>query len=109
MAEFVETMREWYRMCGVESKDGDHGCESCPLRDIDACVSIWETDIDTLHDLEAKIEAWSREHPKTDTIREALKMCLRDTHCHGLCPYDGKENCRGHLLTDVLKVLGNVG
>lgn len=108
MAEFVETMREWRRMCDAESKDGDHGCESCPLKDDDgACVAIWETDVDTLHDLEVKIEVWSREHPKTDTVREALKMCLRRGHCHGLCPYDGKENCNNRLLTDVLKVIGN--
>lgn len=108
MAEFVETMRDWRRMCDIESKN--ETCESCPLKDDDgACVAIWETNMDTLHDLEKKVEAWSRDHPKTDTIREALKMCLRDTHCHGLCPYSGKENCRNHLLTDTLKVLGDAG
>lgn len=107
MAEFVETMRDWRRMCDAEGKDDT--CKNCPLKDDSACVSIWEADMNTLGDLEKKIEAWSREHPKTDTIREALKMCLRDTHCHGLCPYSGKENCRNHLLTDALKVLGDVG
>lgn len=107
MAEFVEVMREWRRMCDVESKN--ETCESCPLKDDNACISIWEADMNTLHDLEDKIEAWSREHPKTDTIREALKLCLRDAHCHGLCPYSNKDNCRNRLLTDVLKVLGDVG
>lgn len=107
MAEFVETMREWRRMCDAESKD--ELCESCPLKENNACVGIWETDMNALHDLEDKIEAWSRDHPKTDTIREALKLCLRDTHCLGLCPYSGKDNCRNRLLTDTLKVLGDAG
>lgn len=108
MAEFVETMREWRRMCDAESRS--ETCEGCPLKDDDGtCVGIWEIDMNTLHDLEKKIEAWSRDHPKTDTIREALKMCLRDTHCHGLCPYSGKDNCRNRLLTDTLKVLGDAG
>lgn len=104
MAEFVETMREWRRMCDAESKN--ETCESCPLKDDNACISIWEADMNTLHDLEKKVEAWSREHPKTDTIREALKSCLQHSRTCGLCPYQYKDSCRVVLLSDALKVLG---
>lgn len=105
MAEFVETMQAWRRMCDTESRS--ETCEMCPLKDNGACAGIWEANMTKLGELEEKILAWDKEHPETDAMREALKLCLRDTHCHGLCPYDGKENCRNRLLTDVLKVLGN--
>lgn len=104
MAEFIEVMREWRRMCDAESND--ERCTNCPVQDSDACVSIWEADMRTVYDLEAKIEAWSREHPKTDTIREALKSCLQPSPTCGLCPYQDKDSCRVVLLADALKVLG---
>ena len=105
MSEFVEVMKAWRRMCGAESTCDS--CKLCPAKDNDACVGIWEADMDKLPGLEEQIMKWDREHPKIDTIREALKMCLRRGDCRGLCPYDGKEDCRNRLLTDVLKVIGN--
>lgn len=105
MAEFVEAMKAWRRMCDACSKD--ESCATCPMQDNDACVGIWEANIDNMQEYENKIMKWDREHPKTDIVREALKMCLRETHCHGMCPYSGKENCRGHLLADALKVIGD--
>lgn len=105
MAEFIEAMKAWRRMCDAESNCDT--CGHCSIQDSDACTGIWAANMEKLPELEELIMKWDREHPNTDTIREALKMCLRDGHCHGLCPYDGKENCRNRLLTDALKVIGD--
>lgn len=104
MSEFVEVMKAWRRMCDVESKD--ETCAACPVKN-GGCVAIWEANMDRLPEMEEQIMKWDREHPKIDTVREALKMCLRRGDCRGLCPYDGKEDCHNRLLTDVLKVIGN--
>ena len=59
MAEFVQMMKSWKRMCNTMST-----CDECPLFDI----SCWGVQPDQLDDdfeeREKIIEKWNKEHPQ---------------------------------------------
>lgn len=63
MAEFVQTMKDWRRMCQhMEKIGGDRSCDICPLG---GCNAIYEDEGNTDYaEIEEKVAAWAAEHPE---------------------------------------------
>ena len=63
VAEFVQTMKNWRRMCNfMEEKYGNDSCDKCPLK---GCSAIYEDDGELDYpDIEKKVSAWAAEHPE---------------------------------------------
>lgn len=63
MAEFVQTMKDWRRMCQhMEKMGGDRSCDICQLG---GCNAIYEEDGSTDYaNVEEKVAAWAAEHPE---------------------------------------------
>ena len=65
MADFVQTMKNWRRMCKAQDElRGDRACYGCPLESY-GCPSIYD-DVDNADyaDVENKVNAWAAEHPE---------------------------------------------
>lgn len=66
MADFVQTMKDWRRMCDEMSSDDKYNaCVNCPLKDY-GCPAIYETEnasTDWGH-IEKVVTAWATEHPE---------------------------------------------
>jgi hypothetical protein len=61
VAEFVQTMKDWRRMCKTI---GDISCEDCKLHaDGNDCVAVYEGEMDYAK-LEKAVTAWAAEHPE---------------------------------------------
>lgn len=64
MADFVQTMKDWRRLCATRSKLHDDPCEGCPLEDF-GCSPIYEDEADTDYSVVGrKVSAWAAEHPE---------------------------------------------
>ena len=68
MADFVQTMKDWRRMCKVYTVF-KHECEGCPLENIaeHACGAIFEpefADVVNWQKLEGFVGKWATEHPE---------------------------------------------
>ena len=63
MAEFVQMMKDWRRMCQhMEKMAGDRSCDICPLG---GCNAIYEDDGNTDYaEIEEKVATWAAEHPE---------------------------------------------
>ena len=70
MADFVQTMKDWRRMCKTFTTDDDESCcEGCPIMALeiaehgcDAIFSEWADKADW-EEVEDVIETWAAEHP----------------------------------------------
>lgn len=63
MAEFVQTMKDWRRLCDAHTGDGDV-CQRCPLGKVtNGCVAIYEDEMDYAG-IEREVERWAAEHPE---------------------------------------------
>lgn len=62
MVDFVQTMKDWRRMCQhMEKIGGYRSCDICPLGE---CNAIYEDDVNTDYaNVEEKVAAWAAEHP----------------------------------------------
>ena len=66
MADFVQTMKDWRRMCKTYTTNDDSCCEGCPVVDYNehGCGAIFEMDDSTdWQRYEGAIAAWAAEHP----------------------------------------------
>ena len=68
MAEFVQTMKDWRRMCKVYTVF-KHECEGCPLENIaeHACGAIFEpefADVVDWAELKKIVDEWAADHPE---------------------------------------------
>ena len=66
MADFVQTMKDWRRMCKAYTTDNDSCCEGCPVVDFHehGCGAIFEMEDSTDWKRYADtIKAWAAEHP----------------------------------------------
>ena len=68
MAEFVQIMKDWRRMCKAYTIF-KHECEGCPLENIaeHACGAIFEpefADVVNWQRLEGIVGKWATEHPE---------------------------------------------
>lgn len=66
MSDFVQTMRDWRRMCEAYSTDDDDCCEGCPVVDYreHGCGAIFEMDGVYWEKYERAIDKWAAEHPE---------------------------------------------
>jgi hypothetical protein len=65
MADFVQTMKDWRRMCmAMEKLRPDDSCDGCPLEGY-GCPAIYEEDSSHVDyaDVEKNVTAWAAEHP----------------------------------------------
>ena len=66
MADFVQTMKDWRRMCmAMEKLRPDDSCCGCPLEGY-GCPAIYEEDSSHVDyaDVEKNVTAWAAEHPE---------------------------------------------
>ena len=67
MAEFVQTMKDWRRMCKAFTTDDDSCCYGCPVVDLHehGCEAIFEMEDSTDWErYEGQIREWAAEHPE---------------------------------------------
>ena len=67
MADFVQTMKDWRRMCKAYSTDDESCCEGCPVVDFHehGCGAIFEMeDVTDWQRYAETIAAWAAEHPE---------------------------------------------
>lgn len=67
MAEFVQTMKDWRRMCKVYTTDDESCCDGCPVADFreHGCGAIFEMEDSTDWQKYADtIMEWANEHPE---------------------------------------------
>ena len=83
MADFVQTMKDWRRMCKHYSdesmKDGQHSCvDMCPLGHNTACGIIEDALDRDIEDMANAIAQWAADHPKP--VYPAWRDWLRDLY-----------------------------
>ena len=63
MADFVQTMKDWRRMCQFMDKEyGNSSCDNCPLG---GCSAVYEMcGKENFTNMERDISAWAAEHPE---------------------------------------------
>lgn len=65
--DFVQTMKDWRRMCKAYTTDDDSCCYGCPVVDFHehGCGAIFEMDDGTDWErYEGQIREWAAEHPE---------------------------------------------
>ena len=69
-SDFIQTMKDWRRMCDVYSTNDDDCCKGCPMLDLDfdehgcdAIFSDWAKAADWKK-VEDTIDEWAAEHPE---------------------------------------------
>ena len=83
MADFVQTMKDWRRMCKTFTTDDDESCcEGCPIMALeidehgcDAIFSEWADKADW-EEVEDVIETWAAEHPEPKYPTWWKYMCM---------------------------------
>ena len=66
MAEFVQTMKDWKRMCNAMGQEDEYtACDKCDLRDFD-CPAIYEKECNSADwkHVERVVAKWAAEHPE---------------------------------------------
>ena len=65
MSDFVQTMKDWRRMCATYSTCDDDCCKGCPVLDYDnGCGEIYEMGAADWKKYENAIAKWAAEHPE---------------------------------------------
>lgn len=65
--DFVQTMKDWRRMCKAFTTDDDSCCYGCPVVDLHehGCEAIFEMEDSTDWErYEGQIREWAAEHPE---------------------------------------------
>lgn len=66
MADFVQTMKDWKRMCNAMGYEDEYSaCEKCPLKGF-GCPAIYEKECDGINwdFIEKEVTKWAAEHPE---------------------------------------------
>lgn len=66
MADFVQMMKDWKRMCNAMGQEDEYtACDKCNLRDFD-CPAIYEKECDNAdwNHVESVVTTWAAEHPE---------------------------------------------
>ena len=92
MADFVQTMKDWRRMCQHMDKEyGNSCCDNCPFG---GCSAVYEDDVNTDYaEIEEKVAAWAAEHP--EPVYETWYEYFRDSK---IMP-DVLEDCGDYYKT----------
>lgn len=91
MADFVQTMKDWRRMCKAYTTDDDFCCDGCPVVNFHehGCGAIFEMEDSTNWQRYADtIREWAAEHP--ELVYETWGQYFRR--------YYGLEYCKGHEM-----------
>lgn len=90
MANFVQVMKDWRRMCDEMNSDDKYNvCDNCRLKDY-GCPAIYESEnasTDWGH-IEKVVTAWAAEHP--EPVYETWGQYFKR--------YYGLEYCKGHEM-----------
>lgn len=63
MADFVQTMKDWRRMCDTyTTEDAARCCQGCPM-DGRGCGAIYENDNADPEVIVREVQRWAAEHP----------------------------------------------
>lgn len=116
MAEFVQTMKEWKRMCNVMAQEDEYtACDKCDLRDF-GCPAIYEKECDSAdwNHVERVVAKWAAEHPAPayPTWKEWLEEQRVVVHFDSVnnkgttvkWELTNKSNC--HIPADIAQKLG---
>ena len=66
MADFVQTMKDWKRMCNAIGQEDEYtACDKCDLR-LFGCPAIYEKECDSANwnHVERVVAKWAAEHPE---------------------------------------------
>ena len=66
MADFVQTMKDWRRMCKAQDDTTCVACSSCPMGDDGkSCMAVYEDEFETVDfaHIEQTVTEWAAEHP----------------------------------------------
>lgn len=65
MSDFVQTMKDWRRMCDtfIDQYGADCG-KHCPLYYLDTCGAIREVENGTYDNIAETVDAWAEENPE---------------------------------------------
>lgn len=66
MADFVQTMKDWKRMCNAMGQEDEYtACDKCDLQDF-GCPAIYEKECDSADwkHVERVVAKWAAEHPE---------------------------------------------
>lgn len=110
MAEFVQTMKDWRRMCKAYTTDDESCCEGCRVVDFHecGCGAIFEMNDSTDWQRYADaIAAWAAEHPEPvyPTWEQFIaEMYLRSgrTKYHNITEWEINER----ISADIAQKLG---
>lgn len=109
MADFVQTMKDWKRMCNSMGQENEYtACEKCDLRDF-GCPAIYEKEGDSADwkHVENEVAKWAAEHPEPvyPTWEQFIaEMYLRSgrTKYHNIKEWEINE----HIPADIAQKLG---
>ena len=110
MADFVQTMKDWRRMCKTFTTDDDESCcEGCPIMALeidehgcDAIFSEWADKADW-EKVEDVIETWAAEHP--EPVYPAWRDWLRSQYPMS-GPYTMTDILESPIPADIAEKLG---
>lgn len=75
MAEFVQTMKDWKRMCDTYTTDDAVSCcNGCPMSGR-GCGSIYESGNAEPDIIEREVMSWAAEHPEPKTPKWFDYLC----------------------------------
>ena len=66
MSDFVQTMKDWRRMCKAQDDTTCGACSSCPMGDDGkSCMAVYEDEFETVDfaHIEQTVTEWAAEHP----------------------------------------------
>ena len=104
MSDFVQTMKDWRRMCKAI---GGTSCEGCELHiDGNDCIAVYEGDMDYAH-VEKVVTKWAQEHkePVYPTWMEWLIANVPGTDADSIYAAVQVLN-RTHIPADIAQKLG---
>ena len=116
MAEFVQTMKDWKRMCNAMGQEDEYtACDKCDLREF-GCPAIYEKECDSAdwNHVENVVAKWAAEHPEPvyPTWKEWLEEQRVVVHFDSVSEkgtkvkweLTNKSNCR--IPADIAQKLG---
>ena len=106
MAEFVQTMKDWRRMCNAFTTDDESCCEGCRVVDLreHGCGAIFEMDDSTDWQRYADaIAAWAAENP--EPVYPAWRDWLRSQYPMS-GPYTMTDILESPIPADIAEKLG---
>ena len=100
--DFVQTMKDWRRMCNAYTTDDESCCDGCPVADFreHGCGAIFEMEDSTDWQRYADaIRAWAAEHP--GPVYPAWRTWLTEKY-----DFDLREIMYAPIPADIAQKLG---